>query len=396
MHKNINFRVNDNCLNLSISDRLDTSNANEIEKDIAEILSSNTFNSIVLDLEKLDYISSAGLRVVLRLKKTCDDLHIINTNVEVYDIFDMTGFTEMMDIKKAYRHLSVDGCEVVGKGAKGTVYRLNSDTVIKVYNNPDSLSSIQKERDLARKAFVLGVPTAISFDIVKVGDKYGSVFELLDASSFSKLLDKNDENFENYVNIFADMLHNIHSTSVKATDMPSCKTTYVSKWIKACEENLPSEDYQKVKKLFDECIDQLKMLHFDYHTNNIMMQKDEALTIDMDTLCYGNPIYELGNLSFTYKVQGELCSVDALGFLDMKEDVYNKIWPIFLKRYLRTDDVNRINEVDKASELLGLIRFLRHTVHHKDLSIKENKDTLDTCTNKIHNLLNEVTTLNVL
>ena len=124
--------------------------------------------------------------MLLRLKKAHNGFKIINCKPEVYDIFDMTGFVEMMEISKAYRELSIDGCEVIGEGANGIVYRTDPDTIVKVYKNHDALEEIHNERELARKAFVMGIPTAIPYDVVKVGDYYGSVFELLNAKSFRK------------------------------------------------------------------------------------------------------------------------------------------------------------------------------------------------------------------
>lgn len=47
----------------------------------------------------------------------------------------MTGFTEMLPVEKAFREISVDGCEVIGQGANGAVYRINPEIIIKVYNN---------------------------------------------------------------------------------------------------------------------------------------------------------------------------------------------------------------------------------------------------------------------
>ena len=58
---------------------------------------------MVLDAEKLEYISSAGLRVILRLRKQEPELAIVNASPEVYEIFEMTGFTEMMPVSRAYR-----------------------------------------------------------------------------------------------------------------------------------------------------------------------------------------------------------------------------------------------------------------------------------------------------
>ena len=57
----------------------------------------------------------------------------------------MTGFAEMIEIRKAYRTVSVNGCEVIGAGANGKVYRIDPDTIIKVYRNPDALPEIRPE-----------------------------------------------------------------------------------------------------------------------------------------------------------------------------------------------------------------------------------------------------------
>ena len=83
---------------------------------------------------------------------------------------------------------AAEGCEVIGEGANGIVYRTDPDTIVKVYKNHDALEEIHNERELARKAFVLGIPTAIPYDVVRVGEGYGSVFELLNAKSFAKII----------------------------------------------------------------------------------------------------------------------------------------------------------------------------------------------------------------
>lgn len=90
----------------------------------------------------------------MRLSKDHEDLKLINVASAVYEVFEMTGFSELIHVEKAYRTLSIDGCEIIGQGANGKVYRLDPDAIIKVYNNPDSLPEINRERELARKAFL--------------------------------------------------------------------------------------------------------------------------------------------------------------------------------------------------------------------------------------------------
>ena len=133
--------------------RSDSNNITDIENKILEDIKDYN-GEIILDAEKLEYISSVGLRMILKIKKLNDNTKVINCNSEVYEIFEMTGFTEMMDIKKAYKELSVDGCEVIGEGAYGIVYRIDPETIVKVYENPDSIDDIIKERERAKKAFV--------------------------------------------------------------------------------------------------------------------------------------------------------------------------------------------------------------------------------------------------
>ena len=113
-----------NVLTVALNGRIDSANAAEAEKEILAATDGFT-GELVLDAENLTYLSSAGLRVILRLKKANKTTRIVNVSSDVYEVFDMTGFTEMMDISKAYRKISIDGCEVIGEGANGIVYRID-------------------------------------------------------------------------------------------------------------------------------------------------------------------------------------------------------------------------------------------------------------------------------
>ena len=116
---------------VKLSGSIDSSNAGETEKNILAQLGGSA-DEVVLDMEDLRYISSAGLRIILHLRRSHPKLRIINAGSEVYDILEMTGFTEMVTVEKAYRRVSVEGCEVIGEGYNGVVYRLDRDTAVKV------------------------------------------------------------------------------------------------------------------------------------------------------------------------------------------------------------------------------------------------------------------------
>ncbi len=219
----VNFKMDNNVLTVFLCGHIDSANAAEVEANITAEREKTPSDNIIIDAEKLEYISSAGLRIILRIRKDMPDLKIINVSPEVYEILDMTGFTEMITVEKAYRVISVDGCEVIGQSANGKVYRIDRDTIVKVYLNPDSLPDIHRERELARKAFVLGIPTAIPYDVVRVGDGYGSVFELLNAKSFAKIIIEDPNRFDEVIEMSVDLLKKIHGTLVKPGDMPDMK-----------------------------------------------------------------------------------------------------------------------------------------------------------------------------
>lgn len=90
---------NNEQLVIAIEGRLDTSTAPQLEKFLSE--NTDGIKDMVIDMAKLAYISSAGLRVILGAHKKMSDIgkmKIINICDEVMEVFDMTGFTDILVI----------------------------------------------------------------------------------------------------------------------------------------------------------------------------------------------------------------------------------------------------------------------------------------------------------
>ena len=387
----VDTKVLDGTLYIAPHGRVDSSNATEVGDEIMASLAAE-HTAVVLDLEDLEYISSAGLRVVLRLRKDEPTLKAINASSEVYDIFEMTGFSEMIPVEKGYRKLSVDGCEVIGQGANGKVYRLDPDTIIKVYFNPDSLPDIHRERELARRAFVLGIPTAIPYDVVKVNGSYGSVFELLNATSFSKLIDKEPENRDKYIGMFVDLLKKIHETDVRPEDMPDQREVVLN-WAKFVRDYLPADKGEKLVKLVEDVPVVHRMQHGDYHIKNVMLQNGEALLIDMDTLCQGHPIFELGSMYNACCGFSELDHNISREFLGVDHAVAEEIWEKVIPLYLGTDDAEKIASVRKKAMLVGYTRLYRRLIRRNGNETEQGRKELECYKNHILEILDEIDTL---
>ena len=382
------YENKDGVLTLFLEGNFDTSNADEIGMQMEEIRNGNPEGKLVLDVDDLVYISSAGLRQILKLRKKEPDMKIVNCSSSIYEIFSMTGFTEMIDIEKGFRKISVEGSEIIGEGSNGIVYRINPDTIVKVYKNSDALEEIKRERELAKTALVMGVNTAIPFDVVKVGDKYGSVFELLNAKSLTKLITEDPENRDKYIKIFADMLKEIHSKPIDNDLLPDAKKTAIG-WVEWLEGKIPEKTYDKLHKLVEGVPEHHYLLHGDYHTNNVHYENGEAILIDMDTLAYGHPIFEFASIYLAYRGFGEMDKADVTNFLKIDWDIAQEIMEKLFKYYFEGKDDAYIEDVLNKAKVIAYTRALRRTMkrrseekelidHYRDQLIKyvEKNDTL--------------------
>lgn len=353
----MNFKLENKTLLIFLPERIDTNNALQVEEEIKIVTSSNEYDNLVFDAKKLEYISSAGLRIILKFKKLNDSLEIINASNDTYDIFEVTGFTEIISIKRKMKEMNLDNAVKIGEGAKGIVYRYSDEVIVKVYKNTDCLDEINREHELARKAFVLGIPTAISFEAVKVGDKYGSVFELLEAKSVTEAIIENKNDLEKYAILSSNLLKQIHATSLKDNDLPDIALK-MEKRVARLESKLTKEEHHKLLGMINSIPRTNNLIHGDFHTNNIMLEQGEIRLIDMDTLAMGNPIFELANVYTAYVAFGIFDPKKIEDFFKLDLESLRKFYDIFIRNYLPGYN----DEIENKLKLLSYIRFYNHIV----------------------------------
>ena len=386
----VTYRIDKDIIYIAVEGRIDASNAAEAEEKIFGIKNDNPGKHTVLDADKLEYISSAGLRVILRLRKEEPKLAIINVASDVYEVFDMTGFTDMVTVEKAYQRMSVEGCEFVAKGANGAVYRYDDETILKTYFAKDALPEIKQERENARKAFVLGINTAIPYGIVRVGDGYGTVTELLNAVSVTKLIRNNPDDMSEAAKYYIDMLKSIHAIKVEDGEVPDMKETALA-WADFVAPHLPEEKGKKLRDLIEAVPKQNTLMHGDYHTNNIMVQNGDPLLIDMDTLCMGHPVFELGSMFNAFIGYSELDHQVTMNFFGYTHETAEKFWDMSLKMYLGTNDEEVCRSVAEKAMIVGYTRMLRRAIRRPEEADSPAK--IARCKEMLAMLLDKVNTL---
>ncbi len=119
-------------------------------------------------------------------KRVPKEIQIVDVRQPVMEILFITGLNKLFSVRRGMRRISVNGCEQIGQGANGEVYRLKDETIVKVFFDSENLKNVETEDRIAHAVLGTGLAAVITYDIVKVGqDRYGIVYETLGAKTLS-------------------------------------------------------------------------------------------------------------------------------------------------------------------------------------------------------------------
>lgn len=352
----INVRINENNLVVAeVNGAINSGNAAEFENALKDYPAS--YEGIIIDARNLEYISSAGLRVVLSAKKRCGDkaFKIINVNNDVKSIFEMTGFSEIMDIEGRTREISVEGCKMIGHGACGECYRLNDETIVKLYYPKVKEEDIEREKRFAKKAFVMGVPTAISYDIVECNGRKGVVYELIKSKTLSELFRENPENKEKYIDMYASCVKKVTSITTDDEELPSFKITNRDDIKKVIGISDEEKDY--LYKFIDLIPDGNVIIHGDLNINNIMVENNECVLIDMGELSKGIPAWDISRVMCSMLYVNPFDDEATNEFYSMKAKEVRDIFNKFIVKYYGCDLETAVKTIQEAKYLKPLAAF---------------------------------------
>ena len=365
-----------------LGERVDAANADAVQERIEHRLRETGAQRLVLDASEMSYISSAGLRAIIRMVKRGVSVCVDNVSSEVYEVFELTGFTQLMEVRKRLRSISLDGLKQIGAGANGWVYRLNNEQVLKVYNpltNPPQ--KIAQEKEVARKALILGIPSAISFDMVAVSDSYGIVYELVDALTLGETVAKSPKRADEYAKRMAQMLKQLHATEFEEGELPDARLG-LHAWVDVSEKSgyYAPEIIAKVRALVDSIPKQNTFVHGDFHPANIMVtDDDELLLIDMGDASAGDPIIDLlGSYQLMCLVASRPGAAEL--YTGMSNELLAHVWHVFVREYYGTCDDQAIERIEQRLKFYAIIRSMAGITFSSVLTDDERRKTADDIT----------------
>jgi uncharacterized protein (TIGR02172 family) len=338
---------------LTLGGRLDTAVSKAVGEETEQLLAaSGAIESLTVDAEELEYISSSGLRILLTLAKRYKNFTVANVRPDVYDVLDMTGFTKIMKVERALRRLSIEGCQMIGIGGVGKVYRLDDDTIIKVFRDGTTIEEVRSEIEMSKEAFVMGMPTAISFDVVRVGNQYGLVYELLKAETLSTCIKREPERIDEYARQYANLFLQLHQIEVNPNSKVPNALEHIRQQVMHIRRYFPQESIDLLLQILDAIPQGRRLLHLDLQTKNAMVQQGELMLIDMGEVGYGHPIMDLAH---AYSAMVMFVG-DYEGTIGLSRELGKQLWDKAMGYYFEGLPAEVVEQRKKQIEVVACIR----------------------------------------
>lgn len=351
---NYSYKLDNDSLYVSLEGRLDTEASIKFDSEFAELCKENPHSSLVFDAAELQYIASSGLRTVLKIAKSEKNFKIINVPAAVYSVFEMTGFSRIINITKALRKIDLEKCERIGFGGNGAVYRVSEDEIVKVNYNPETYEGLDKELTKAKEAFLLGIPTAISFDMVDCGDgKRGVVYETIKSLTLGETMQNAPDRMEELTEKYIEQLNLLHSTRTDNPIFGNAKEFY-SKQAEDAAKYFTEEEGEQLKLIVEALPEGDRLVHCDAHPKNLMIQNGEMLWIDMEQMSLGHPIYDL--ISIAVILNGMRTDEMIMHIAGMDNATVALLKDCFIRKYFKTEDPEMIQKYGSMIDALRLIR----------------------------------------
>ena len=367
-------------LTILLPDRIFTGNAETTQAQFDAIRRTVRTGALRLDAARLEYITSVGLRMLLQLIGEYASVTMFNVAETVYETLDVSGFTSLMRVDRMPKRISIDGCELIGKGLNGSVYRYSPDTVVKVYREKTQMDDVRRENQMSRFCFVSGLPTAIPLNLVMVGDRLGAMYEMLDASSLTHEIITRPEEREKLVDAYIAFIRKIHGIVPQAKDLPKGVTLPRHKemflgWASDLEESLGRETVDRLRRIIGEIPKKNTLLHGDLHPSNIMDVRGELILIDLDGIGLGDPVFDLANIAAVLDGLPALLHNDVLGWGDpaLRAWILNRTLEGY---YAGLDEAER--EAKRRLIMLCMrTRIARYALRHETVGETERKEALE-------------------
>ena len=336
-------------LTIVLPAEISSANASSVEEEIGRAEHLPEAEKILLDAGELTYISSAGLRILMRLLKTTKaEITVRDVSHEIYDIFHMTGLTRLFTVVEKLEYIDTKDADLLGAGVYGSVYRLTPELVMKVYHDDNCREILEKTLENAQRALLAGIPTMLSFKTVRTDKGLGLIYELFEGESMSDVMREDPEHLADYAREMAELALLMAETEIDDGGM-SRRSERLSEELEAARPLIGEDIFDKLSGYLRAVPERDTPVHGDFHSKNMMKRDGELMLIDMDDFALGHPVWDIACFYRIFRYFANLSDELGRQIFDLPEelayaDFYEKmigvpsswgetVWTAFTGRY---------------------------------------------------------------
>ena len=254
-----------------------------------------------------------------------------------------------------FKPISIGSLTPFAKGGTGECYRLDEDTILKLYYEDFPEECIIREKECARTALIAGVPTPISYEMVQAGNRKGIIYEMIQGKTLAEMIREEPSRAAEMGKIFAKIARTLHQAEVKNRDLPGVTEAIRDAAGKA--DYLPKTARERISGWLDELDRYRHYVHGDFHPNNIIISRDGPMLIDMGGFSVGCPLFDPATACFSLFESPEAKQGGRNSFNGLDQEEARAFWQSFSNEYFGGAADGEEERLLKRIVLLKKLRF---------------------------------------
>lgn len=254
-----------------------------------------------------------------------------------------------------FRPISIDGLTSFAKGGTGECYRLDEDTILKLYYEDFPEERIIREKECARAALIAGVPTAISYEMVQAGNRKGIIYEMVRGKTIAEAIREDPSGAADMGRSFAQIARKLHQAEVRKPDLPG-----VTKAIRDAAGKvtyIPKGTRNQIFGFLDDLDRYSGYVHGDFHPNNVIITRDGPILIDMGGFSVGCSLFDPATTYFSLFESPEAKQGGINSFNGLDQEEARAFWQGFADEYFQGTAGEEEKRLMEKIVLLKKLRF---------------------------------------
>ena len=276
---------------------------------------------------------------------------------------------EVWSVSTAKGNAIIQGCchkicladnTILGRGANATVYALDDQKIVKLFQKDYPIRDVMQEYKNASLFHSCNIPSPRCIEVIEVENRYGIIFERVHGVSLTKAIQSYPQKADCYIDKMITISKYIHSVDICGLGLESIKYQYL-KFLDRCRWFYSNDDYESMRRLILSIPDRFTLLHGDFHTENIMVDSNDDLTvIDFAGIGYGHPLFDLMAEGAVIPVTLANNPQMAENYFGINADRINTIWDTYIGHFLDATG-SKYNRFQQEKDIILMSR-LRNAV----------------------------------